>query len=61
MFNIRRAKAYDVPLMETIRNMPWPNGEAYYGRKWVFTMRDRNLPVYLNEELYIEYEGLVKI
>ncbi|MCM4170226.1 Na(+)-translocating NADH-quinone reductase subunit F [Arenibacter sp. TNZ] len=55
-------KAYDVPLMETIREHALAqNGEAYYAGVGLYNAEDRNLPVYLNEEYILEYEGLVKI
>jgi len=55
-------RVFDIPLMEKIKEHALSqNGEAYYAGVGLYNAVDRNLPVYLNEDYILEYEGLIKI
>tara|TARA_R110000868_G_C10951046_1_gene767802 strand:+ start:1406 stop:1765 length:360 start_codon:yes stop_codon:yes gene_type:complete len=55
-------RVYDVALMDTIKEHALTqNGETYYAGVGLYNALDRNLPVYLNEDYILEYEGLIKI
>lgn len=54
--------AYDRELMQKIKDhAEKQEAEAYYAGVGLYNAVDRNLPVYLNEDYILEYEGLIKI
>ncbi|GGW23218.1 hypothetical protein [Arenibacter certesii] len=55
-------KAYDEEFMQKMKDhAEKQEGEAYYAGVGLYNAVDRSLPVYLNEDYILEYEGLVKL
>jgi len=55
-------RAYDNILLQKIKDHALTqNGETYYAGVGIYNALDRNLPVYLNEDYILEYDGLIKI
>jgi hypothetical protein len=54
--------SYDPILMEKIKEHALKqDAETYYAGVGLYNASDRNLPVYLNEDYLLDYEGLIKI
>ncbi|MEL6975116.1 MAG: Na(+)-translocating NADH-quinone reductase subunit F [Bacteroidota bacterium] len=55
-------REYDVELMEKMRDHAIKfEAKTYYAGVGISNASDRTLPVYLNEEYIVDYEGLVEI
>ncbi|MBD0778490.1 Na(+)-translocating NADH-quinone reductase subunit F [Maribacter sp. ANRC-HE7] len=54
-------RKYDVALMERMKDHALSQkGKLYYAGVGLYNAKDRNLPVYLNEEYIVDYEGLIE-
>ncbi len=55
-------KSYDGALMAKMKDHAQKHkAKVYYAGVGLYNASDRNLPVYLNEEYLVEYEGLIEI
>lgn len=55
-------KKYDLDLMDKMKDHARSHeGKIYYAGVGLYNAADRNLPVYLNEEYIVDYEGLIEI
>jgi len=54
--------AFDPVLLGKIKeHAQLQDAETYYAGVGLYNAADRNLPVYLNEDYLLDYEGLIKI
>lgn len=55
-------RSYDSELMEKIKKHAIGfKGKAYYAGIGLSNAKDQDLPVYLNEEYIVDYEGLIEV
>ncbi|MGI9550350.1 MAG: Na(+)-translocating NADH-quinone reductase subunit F [Aurantibacter sp.] len=55
-------KNYDAELMTKMKDHADKHGaKAYYAGVGLSNATDRNLPVYLNEEYIVDYDGLIEV
>jgi hypothetical protein len=55
-------KKYDLDLMKKMKDHALSqDGRIYYAGVGLYNAGDRSLPVYLNEEYIVDYEGLIEI
>ncbi len=55
-------KIYDLGLMQNMKDHAEKHkAKVYYAGVGLYNASDRSLPVYLNEEYLVEYDGLIEI
>ncbi|UJH68163.1 Na(+)-translocating NADH-quinone reductase subunit F [Allomuricauda sp. SCSIO 65647] len=58
----RDPKIYDENLMQKVKNQAMKfEAKTYYAGVGLSNAADRKLPVYLNEEYIVEYQGLIEV